>query len=1505
MGYFDKYKPYIWDNLDDNKKKEIAIFIFTNIANRLAELNVDTPDKYFSSFSSNDLGYVGELLQKVSSDLKFEGNNTDFSVLENIIAGLSLNVLWTQIKKDYPSEEKLRESLQNKEDNIPIPLALFKENENISKDSYFDILNNLGVTVGVVSLGEDLINIFNNVLNFYNLLNIPANEFSETKRRANISQLCSGEQITFTRNMLNVLKALYESGFTGFPQEGIIVYTPSDTPQSPIIRVRQGKVVRKSIKNDKGVGNDISIAESLTGKDNSLKTFCVLDDDTKDYVPDVSYFLKMFENRQSFICPNLHLMFQSADITYSKGSISITNWIKETKNMSVLDWKEKYNGGKNIIQKWSDVCKWYEWALNTLYLDALMQYNVNGEKLVGKSNELSIYKKVSAALINGLVNIIVVSERDGKKYSKTELRVASQTLKTDEINTILDSTFNISGMKAISFDNIQSSSPYVSIVRVVYDEVEANKGNLFAGDVIDSFIESGNIPSWSHALIGKKEDGSLFFWDGFMDPNRAGPINRCYTIYAGSRSGKGIMTSTLIASALADGRQVFYTDGKPENGAALGMIAWEKGREAYVFDGQKEGQEPFAGAMENYTNGKRRGTDILASLEELKKIPDLFGKTLTSDDVLIYLGVMRYLKSLMLCAEIIEGRSSQRLAMDNWNIWVFDEMTSMSSNERTIREKFANYCSKRNVSFSNGATKKGETPVLANLSLSHLTDKDMVNPSSMKYDAGIKFIIDWCAWNDSLCKKMLKANVISLGKSNTNMIFIFQEPTWIPADCRVTTIARIVSMLKSTKIAGRGGIQDGCGQYGDGTIKADWKAKIDIEGAGNWAMSDGADIRKSRVTLFKPFNIYTVPNQKDARDRKVPDGVPATNYLAGYTDKLLGHFGKDTSEIIESAYIYADDAVKTLGLSQNGIQEYIYNAVNFTTSIDEDLDKLYSAAIAEMRELGIDVPDDVKLQVQNNGQTGSFAADSEDALKSDEPKSTNTPSNRNSSSSENPSSSGNPSSNENAPSNEDILRGESSPVVNNTSDPRLEGVYNSFNPKYIKIINKIEGKRDNLLNIPRKESNLPKFNNLKGEILRNFNGDYAIDKNNFIEQLEKNILDSTLKNIVVTEYQNRFNSDFNKLYKEINDIQFVVEDSAAGANKKTEDSASSNTSTDSNDTHPVPAKSEKKMSKATFNGQTITSQIETGDMQFNISNIDEMGNVKASRQLTQMIIKDIKQQFGGVNNIDEIIINAEGCLIINGYCYSPKFSDNLVNSMGAAIQQDLSNGKIGRIVNLGSVLANIMNNLYSLEIDDLKILNSSVFQNELGVRNADYGKLFKRLRNLQVIYLPYAELTRDNPNGGNNSNVGIGGKLSKLFGFGKGDRNSNAYVPDASCTNNGNSLVDRMFDSKPVRILTRAFGWTMGCKAVVFATTVFGPWGMLFGALAMAGTYQELKSSKNNGNYSSNARNNNGNNRRGQQRQGQQRQGQQRQGQQRQGQQRQGQQRQRNNGNGRNNFDNY
>ena len=171
MGYFDKYKPYIWDNLDDNKKKEIAIFIFTNIANRLAELNVDTPDKYFSSFSSNDLGYVGELLQKVSSDLKFEGNNTDFSALENIITAFSNISLWKKIENEYKDSANIEVSLKGKEFECYFNVADIDNFIDDSLKNFFKSLDAFGISVVSKEIKEiNNIEEFNKLINFYHTL---------------------------------------------------------------------------------------------------------------------------------------------------------------------------------------------------------------------------------------------------------------------------------------------------------------------------------------------------------------------------------------------------------------------------------------------------------------------------------------------------------------------------------------------------------------------------------------------------------------------------------------------------------------------------------------------------------------------------------------------------------------------------------------------------------------------------------------------------------------------------------------------------------------------------------------------------------------------------------------------------------------------------------------------------------------------------------------------------------------------------------------------------------------------------------------------------------------------------------------------------------------------------------------------------------------------------------------------------------------------------------------
>lgn len=1489
MGLFNKYKPYLYDSLDDSARQKIGMLMFKQLADLTANPGCGgTPNVYLGSFTKEKVGFVSELFSTFVSDATYgQGTSYNEEILNDIVAAHALNFLWDTIKKDFSTEEKLKDGLRKKEAVIPKSLDYFLEesidpNVDItSVDPYFALIKSFGISINVLLVGSDFSTSFDELLSFYNLLNIPADEFSESQRRKNIKIIAASSQDKFTKTMLDVLKALYEPGFVGFPEEGIMLVSSETSLKSPIARIRDNKLKYKEVEGDNGIGNDILISNSLTNIDPSLKTFCVLEEPSKNYVPDISYFLNMYEGNQSFICPNLHLMFQSANIPYSRGSISINNWIKEKKKMTVEEWKTKYNSGKEIIQKWSDVIDWYKWALDTLYLDALMQYNVNGQKLQGAASELSIYTKVLVALINGLANIIVVSERDNKKYSKTELRVASQKLKVEQINNILDNEFNVGGMNTVSFENIKSSSQYVSAVRVIFDAAEANKGNLFAGDVIDTFIEAGNIPSWSHALIGKKEDGSLFFWDGFMDPKKAGPTNRCYTIYAGSRAGKGIMTSTLIASALADGRQVFYTDGKPENGPALGMIAWEKGREAYVFDGQKEGQAPFAGAMENYTFSLRNGTDPLISVPELKKIPELFEKTFSKDEVLTYLGVMRYLKSLMLCVEIIEARASAKLSSDNWHIWVFDEMTSMSSNERTVREKFAEYCTSRGVSFSNGA-KRGQVACVANLSLKDMKDPGIINPSSMNYDAGIKFIYDWCTWTNILIKKMLKANVISLGKASTNLIFIFQEPTWIPKDSNATSIAKIVNMLQSTKIAGRAGIQDGCGAYGDGTIKDDWKRKINIEGAGNWVMSHAADIRTSGVTLFKPFNIFTVPNQKNALDRKVPDGVPATNYLAGYTEKLLGNFGKDTSEVIESAYTYADEAVKSLGLSSVGVKEYIYNSANLVFNEDSNLNELYTDAVSKMRESGIEVPEEVENIVKSNGAAGSLFMGDEDQIEPTSDSSSaipiGTPTTPTVVSPVVPSvvvtEDGDDSSSTNfGEGTTNIDAGPSTFTPPITVDPRLEGVYNSFNPEYIKIINKIEGKKDNLANIPRKDNNIPKFNNLKNEILRNFNGEYAIDKNKFFDKLRTSVTDSTLYNIVFSEYSAKFVADFERLQNEVSSMTFDIADTSSSGGQagfSGEDSAF----VDSTDTPPYtpvgdipkpPVAQGKAKPVNRYDGQRISAPIDTAGLEFDLDEYENEGsrgplkdskNVKVAMQLVQLITKDIKRQFGGSGEIEEITITAGGGLVLNGFAYMPQFDDALIQSMPQTKQVYYQNGDLAKVVNIGAVVDNIMDNVFMLSIESPSVANSEVFQNEIGVKNYNYSKLFRRMSNLQTIILPDGELTRNGPQEVGQTGLGLGAKLAGIFGFGKGKKDSQGYVPNPSPTSNRDSMTDRIFESKPVKVMAGALGWTLGCKAVVMAATIFGPWGLLFGAFAAAGAYKEIKNGNNQRNSQSQRRDN-------------------------------------------------
>lgn len=754
-------------------------------------------------------------------------------------------------------------------------------------------------------------------------------EVSKKELRENVQRLYEAQINQVANTLVNILSALYKNGFDAMPQEGLYINNNGNTP---LIKLDKSNHIKTS--SDCGSIYDFSVMKTLMGLYPQLGLCYPLNKNERGSFEAVPSFKFLVE--KSAVCHMMHLQFQSANIDYCTGKNSISTWITETQLKdsgcaNVDEWIKKKNHGSRRLTSYKSMVKpWYRWCIKNLIVDSLIEFNVT---------TLEDYEKAAGVIetINrALRNVVVVQERNinNKKNTaeKTDIKISTSTgLDSQSIIDALESTLNIAGnnsikVKEIAHENFEQFG--VLTLSIEYDEDAANASDLFAYEIVDKLIESGNTPSWSNALLGKKEDGTYFFWENFM--GSAEPFKRNYTIYAGSRSGKGVMTSTLIASALCDRKHVFYTDGKPENGACLGEIAWKEGKEAYVFDGQAMGKRPFSGYMESYTNGLRQPDEIASYIEKCPR--ELFENRsyFTTENQKIFLGVMRYLKSLQLCATIVGKRASGDLPTDDWQVWVFDEMTDMSTKEMIVREQFARYARQHTGAKELSPDDAGYYKI--DLSKAK---KEQMDPSSDKYDEGLHYIQKWVKWTSSIRHLTSNMSTISMGKANMNIIFIFQEATWIQEHKKITTIGKVVAALKSTKIVGRNALANACGEYGDATTqKTAWYQTVN-SGKGWWGISNSADLRNASVTLFKPYKVWTTPLIPGTDDRDPNGDFSSPKYLAGYIGKLLGSIGVSASDLLQESYTYADQAVQTIGYA-GSLKEYIYDCTNFAVNMEDN-----------------------------------------------------------------------------------------------------------------------------------------------------------------------------------------------------------------------------------------------------------------------------------------------------------------------------------------------------------------------------------------------------------------------------------------------------------------------------------------------------------------------------------------------------------------------------------------
>lgn len=756
-------------------------------------------------------------------------------------------------------------------------------------------------------------------------------------KRAVIEQKFSSTLLT--------LEALYRNSIEQMQYVGILAdYNPA-TGEAPLIRVKNGKDVNDfavDASEDTGTMTDMSLYDALS--DLYFPT-CKVQYKLIEKTPGATFtgfpsYAELLTGEKFLVYP--HLMFMTCNIPFSGLSNnvnSIRKWSSATNNS--LE-KEQ----TNRITHWSTAVKWIKWVLvNQCYryfeelgLDANLTPMLAKEANVTASTVISTLVKI-------LQNILIVVERKNKSgvINTMEMLVSSNNATTtdnDKIEQQFADIVNIEDPKnkpirlqVIDFETCQT----VKKLNITYSEEDRHSSDAaFASDIIDNLLASGNRPSWDHVLLGKDAERGDWVFKNFHNADQ--PKYRCFAIYAGSRAGKGNITSAILTAAVTSGRNLFYIDGKPETGAIFGHLAWKHGQEAFVFDGQTEGAEPIAKQFEDHPI--MCGMRTVADKErDINKLPTKIFTNLT--DKRLFLGVCRYLRGVELLIRDIDARKSGTIPMDVDAVWIFDELISMCGNEYAVRLMIGDALQKIGATKGFSFPGKGDSHVISASAEALRTYVD--NPEAKTYlqneedRAAVKFAVDWLSWTDSFKRPLSDASTINLGKSLVNIIMIFQKASSWLGDSdpkKICTLYKFVKGFGTTKFVGNDALADRCGEYGKAKARdSAWYTNWVNTGKGYWAISSDVDVNESDMTVFKPYQLWAISTVGGAKGKFVPleqiDADKQSKYVEGYMNLVAEKCGLNLASIIHQGWVEAEQLIRTFSNVSSPL-DFMYNATTFS-----------------------------------------------------------------------------------------------------------------------------------------------------------------------------------------------------------------------------------------------------------------------------------------------------------------------------------------------------------------------------------------------------------------------------------------------------------------------------------------------------------------------------------------------------------------------------------------------
>lgn len=531
-------------------------------------------------------------------------------------------------------------------------------------------------------------------------------------------------------------------------------------------------------------------------------------------------------------------------------------------NPKMREWAEENKVKHSAIRltNFDGVKKWMEKRISDCFIKAIMDEKVDIKSLDSENT----IKEICNTMSKSIKNIIVVTR---KKDSFSTYRICtSERIDAKAFAQLVTDYYNSgsAGSQAVEVvvKNDGSTNDVIDI-DVIRDRKKYDSSSAFSADVIDDIIESGSVPRWSSVIVGEDNNGDIVKKDFTSSYSVA--------IYGASGSGKGIMTSALLSSALADGCDMFYFDGKPDNGAALAKIVWDKRADgtiavgdAPVFNGLSGGSATFPAELEQFSHGIRTLDDrvklqnMIPLLEDNEDWPfntDSNRKTLA--EASITLNGFRFVRDMILLRTI--PSNLERLPNGNfrWAVFVIDEIQEAANAEASVRRMMEAYMGKvgeREVYIDETKTdRSGNTTVVKK------KDGKIKDAKNWSKDAGYSFCMQWLDWADKSLDNWENIATKSLRNSRSTLITLFQDNKWMvqTGPNKNTTVLKIMLKLapKTVKIVGKGALRSHNAWGDDDNGSYPWYDS-DVQ-KGKWAIAKGESGLGNDSTIVKPFKVFT------------------------------------------------------------------------------------------------------------------------------------------------------------------------------------------------------------------------------------------------------------------------------------------------------------------------------------------------------------------------------------------------------------------------------------------------------------------------------------------------------------------------------------------------------------------------------------------------------------------------------------------------------------------------